>query len=108
VRKGDYIETVGIGDVSRWSKLRGIIKRREGNSISVQWDTLDSEVIVSPDEIKLVKRKPLFDAWKKKNKFNRIVFLRKQFNLSMKEARLLYKPNPVFFPFKVKRHFFDI
>ena len=108
MRKGDYVESVGIGDVSRWSKIRGIITRREGNSISVHWDALDSEATVSPDDIKLVKRKPLFDEWKKKNKFSRLAFLRKRFDLSQKEARTLYKPNPVFFPFNVKKHFFEL
>lgn len=108
MRKGDYVETVGIGDISTWSKIRGTITRKEGNSISVQWDALNSEGVVSPDEIKLVKRKPLFDEWKKKNKFSRLAFLRKQFDLSQKEARSLYRPNPVFFPFNVKKHFFEL
>lgn len=108
MRKGDYVESVGIGDVSRWSKIRGRITRREGKSISVHWDTLNSEDVVSPDEIKLVKRKPLFDEWKKKNKFSRLAFLRKRFGLSQKEARLLYRPNPVFFPFNVRKHFFEL
>lgn len=102
------METIGIGNISTWTKIRGIIRRREGNSISVQWDNLKSETVVSSDEIKLVKRKPLFDSWKRKNKFSRLAFLRKQFNLSQKEARLLYKPNPGFFPFKVKKHFFEL
>ena len=108
MRKGNYVETTGIGDVSTWSKIRGIITRKEGDSVSVRWDNLDSEAIVSPDEIKLVKRKPLFDKWKQQNKFSRIAFLRKQFDLSHNEARSLYQANPVFFPFHVKKHFFEI
>lgn len=108
MRKGNYVETIGIGNVSTWSKIRGIITRKEGNSVSILWDNLDSEAIVSPDEIKLVKRKPLFDKWKRQNKFSRISFLRKKFGLTYKEARLLYQPNPVFFPFNVKQHFFEI
>ena len=108
MRKGDYVETVGIGDVSTWSKIRGTITRKEGKNISVQWDALNSEGVVSPNEIKLVKRKPLFDEWKKKNKFSRLAFLRKRFGLSQKEAKSLYRPNPVFFPFNVKKHFFEL
>jgi len=108
MRKGNYVETIGIGNVSTWSKIRGIITRKEGNYISVQWDNLESEVIVSPEEIKLVKRKPLFEKWKQLNKFSRIMFLRKNFGLSHTEARSLYQPNPVFFPFNVKKHFFEI
>ena len=108
MRKGDYVETIGIGNISTWTKIRGIIRRREGKSIFVQWDNLESESVVSPNEIKLVKRKPLFDEWKRKNKFSRLAFLRKRFNLSQKEARSLYKPNPGFFPFKVKKHFFEL
>lgn len=108
MRKGNYIETIGIGNVSTWTKIRGIITRREGNSISVCWDNSDSEAVISPEEIKLVKRKPLFDAWKQKNKFSRIMFLRKKFDLTDTEARSVYRPNPVFFPFNMKRHFFEI
>lgn len=108
MRKGNYVETIGIGNVSTWTKIRGIITRKEGNSISVKWDNLDSEAIVSPDEIRLVKRKPLFEKWKHGNKFSRLTFLRKKFGLSQNEARLLYQPNPVFFPFRVKKHFFEL
>lgn len=108
MRRGDYVETVGIGNFTTWSKLRGVIIRKEGNSVSIKWDTSDSEVIITPDKIKLVKRTELFELWKKKNKYNRIVFLRKEFNLTQLEARKLYKPNPVSFPFKVKKHFFEL
>lgn len=108
MRKGNYVETIGIGNVSTWTKIRGVITRKEGNSVSVLWDNLDSEVIVSPDDIKLVKRKPLFEKWKRSNKFSRVMLLVKKFGLSHIEARSLYKPNPVFFPFNVKRHFFEI
>ena len=106
LRKGDYVHTTGKGRVVNWSKIYGMITRKEGNHISVKWEGTSFEDDMSPTEIELVIKTPLFERWKKKNKFNRVVFLRKRFNLSHMDALKIYRPNPAKFPINIKEQFF--
>jgi len=108
LRKGNYIVTTGIGRVATWGKCRGIVTRKEGDVVTVLWDDLKFEDKMSLSEIKLVTRKPLFDKWKKKSKFHRISLLRKRFNLSLIEARSVYRSNPAYLPKKMKKQFFEM
>ena len=106
MRKGDYVHTTGKGRVVNWSKIYGMITQKEGDHVSVKWEGTSFEDDMFPAEIELVTKTPLFERWKKKNKFHRMVFLRKQFNLTQKEVMRLYRPNPALFPIRIKEHFF--